>query len=119
MTVAFMVFLILLISPLARALLLGVAYLLLARVPLLVYAVVFICCVLATGCTTAPVAPSPTLVAVPVQCPAPNVPPRPVLALETMSAPATCEDTIYVYAESLRTCIGYSNQLQTILKAYQ
>ena len=72
-----------------------------------------------TGCTTAPVTPPSTLVAVPAQCPTPNVPLRPLLALEALSANASDEDTVQAYAESLRTCIGYSNQLQIILKAYQ
>lgn len=74
------------------------------------------------GCASvAPREPVPPVhvVPVPTQCPAPNVPEPPRLALERLAADAPAAEVLRTYAEALKECSAYSRRLRDLLEGYQ
>lgn len=69
------------------------------------------------GCASNPV-PTVTAVPVPVQCPAPVLPPKERLPIENLKPGASCEDAIAAYAESLNIAIARGRALERTLKGY-
>lgn len=60
---------------------------------------------------------APQVQYVPVPAAKPEMPQKPALVLDTLTEQSSLADIMKAYAASLNQCIGYSQQLETILKA--
>jgi hypothetical protein len=74
---------------------------------------------IAAGCAMQPALTRREVdIAVPVPTPTPLIPERPHLAISDLADNAPADAVIGAYASSLRACVTYSAQLNTILDSY-
>lgn len=68
------------------------------------------------GCASAPQPlPERVLVPVPVECPRPEVPPRPQLPISELKEGAPSADVARAYAATVEALKGYAKQLEALL----
>ena len=71
--------------------------------------------VLLVGCGSVPIAPKVVEVPVPVECPKPAKPERPVLPITTLQAEDSPGLVIKAYAASVKALQGYAESLEELL----
>lgn len=71
-----------------------------------------------TGCAATPRTVE-VRVPVPVDCPAPVVPARPVLPVGALTADTPPADVVRAYAASVEALMGYAGALEAVLSGYR
>jgi hypothetical protein len=82
------------------------------------FVVVILSALMLNACATQS-PPKEVEIPIPVNCPAPQIPPKPHLPISNLAPNSSPDTIIKAYASSVELLMGYSNQLITILNGYK